>query len=77
VARDLAEGRLVALFREEQSELAYHLVHRPGREPRTLRPFVRWLRQVAMAGQKLPPVCADSISEISSLGFSAVSAGAY
>ena len=47
VSRDVAEGRLIAVCRAEDSELAYHVVRRPGPAPRARETFITWLRKVA------------------------------
>ena len=47
IERDVAEGRLVALFREKESPFAYHLIRRSGRAPVGLETFVKWLRHMA------------------------------
>lgn len=46
-SRDLQEGRLVEVCRFERSGLAYHLVRRPGRVPKSLETVVKWLRGMA------------------------------
>jgi DNA-binding transcriptional LysR family regulator len=52
VARDLAEGRLVALCEALETGLAYHMIRRPGNMSKQLKTFVSWLRQVAAADQR-------------------------
>ena len=41
---------IVALCRADPSDLAYHLVRRPGPAPANLAVFVRWLRRMAGEG---------------------------
>lgn len=47
IARDIEMGWLDLLFREESTELAYHIVTRPGHISPRLRLFIRWLKQQA------------------------------
>jgi len=46
-SRDLQEGRLIEVHRFERSGLAYHLVRRQGRAPKSLDVLERWLRRMA------------------------------
>ncbi len=43
--RDLAEGRLIALFEEPPGDLGYYIATRPGVLRPPLRAFVAWLRR--------------------------------
>lgn len=47
VARDIADGKMVPLFKGGGGDAAYHLVRRPGPTPPSLEIFIRWLRQFA------------------------------
>ncbi|HVL22146.1 MAG TPA: LysR substrate-binding domain-containing protein, partial [Amaricoccus sp.] len=47
VERELASGRLVALFEDKAPGLGYYIVTRPGVMRRPLRTFVSWLRRQA------------------------------
>lgn len=47
VARDIEMGFLIALFQEDQSELAYHIVTRPDHVSVRARTFIRWLKAQA------------------------------
>ena len=49
VSRDIDMGFLLPLFCEETSDLAYHIVTRPGHVSERTRLFVRWLRAQAAA----------------------------
>ena len=45
VKDDIAEGRLIALFEEEQeSDVGYYLAYRPGPQRLPLKKFLRWVR---------------------------------
>lgn len=46
-SRDLQEGRLVEVHRFERSGLAYHLIRRQGRTPKSLETLIGWLRRMA------------------------------
>lgn len=47
VERDIAAGRLVALFRDTSDSIAYHILTRPDRVSPQVRTFVRWLKDQA------------------------------
>lgn len=47
IAHDVEVGWLKPLFREDRSDLAYHIVTRQGHVSPRLRLFVRWLKQQA------------------------------
>jgi LysR family glycine cleavage system transcriptional activator len=47
IERDLAAGRLVVLFEDEEPGLGYYLVTRPGVQRPPLKTFVAWLRRQA------------------------------
>lgn len=52
VEEDIAAGRLVVLFEEQEDEGAptgYHLVWRPGVQRPALKTFLRWMRRTAAA----------------------------
>ena len=55
VERDLAAGRLVALFEESEPNLGYHIVTRPGVKRPALRTFLAWLRRQAPRPSASPP----------------------
>ena len=44
IARDVEMGQLTALFQEQESDLAYYIVTRPGHVSARVRTFVRWLK---------------------------------
>ena len=48
---DIASGRVVALFEEEQEAgLGYWMVSRPGPHRPPLKAFMRWVREEATSG---------------------------
>lgn len=47
VENDLSLGSLVALYKDVTTDLAYHIVTRPGRVSDQLRVFLSWLRKQA------------------------------
>ena len=47
VSRDIKMGWLISLFEETQSDLAYHIVTRPGQVSARTRLFTRWLKEQA------------------------------
>ncbi len=48
-AAEIAAGRLVAVYRETDADVAYHLLTRPERTGPALMTFLRWLRAEAAA----------------------------
>ena len=47
IARDVEMGWLDVLFQEEDSELAYYIVTRPGHVSAQVRTFIKWLKAEA------------------------------
>jgi LysR family glycine cleavage system transcriptional activator len=56
VERDIAAGRLIVLFEDDEPGLGYHIVTRPGVMRPPLKAFVAWLRRHA---RPRPPAAHD------------------
>lgn len=50
VERDIAAGRLRVIETEDQPEMGYHIVTRPGAMRPVLKDFVRWIKREGAAG---------------------------